>query len=112
VSIADDDSPTAAIGFSQSSYVDEGAGFVNLTVMRSGGLSVQATFNYSTAEGTAIAGINYVAISGSVTCAVSEVIKVIQAPIIDDPTADPTLTFTVTLTAADVTGFFDISAGR
>lgn len=106
VDISDDDSPNATIGFNQSSFdVDEGAGFANLTVTRSGGLGVQATVNYSTGNGTAVSGINYVATTGSITFAVNEVAKVIQIPIIDDPTADPTLSFAVTLTAADGAGF-------
>ncbi|MGI8819956.1 MAG: Calx-beta domain-containing protein [Chthoniobacterales bacterium] len=106
VDIADDDSPTASIGFSAASYnVDEGAGFANLTVTRSGGLGVSATVNYTTTDGTARAGVNYQQTSGSVTFNVGEVSKVIQVPIIDDPTADPTLSFSVTLTAPDGTGF-------
>ena len=54
IDIADDDSPTATIGFSAASYdVDEGAGFANLTVTRSGGLGVSATVNFATSDGTA-----------------------------------------------------------
>ncbi len=106
VTILDDDSTQATIGFSMSSFdVDEGAGFANLTVTRSGGLGVQATVNYSTSDGTAIAGVNYVNTTGSVTFNVGEVSEVIQIPIIDDPTTDPTLFFTVTLSSADGTGF-------
>ena len=113
ITILDDDSPDATIGFSMSSFdVDEGAGFANLTITRSGGLGVSATVTYSTSDGTAIAGVNYVATTGSVTFAgpkpgetAGEVTKIIQIPIIDDPTTDPTLFFTVTLTSADGTGF-------
>ena len=79
ITILDDDSPTATIGFSKSSFdVDEGAGFADLTVTRSGGLGVQATVNYSTSDGTAIAGMNYVATTGSITFNVGEVSKTIQ----------------------------------
>ncbi len=106
VDIADDDSPTASIGFSAASYnVDEGAGFANLTVTRSGGLGVSATVNYGTADGTAQAGVNYQQRSGSVTFAVGEVSKVIQVPIIDDAVANPTLSFTVALSSPNGTGF-------
>jgi hypothetical protein len=106
VTIADDDSPTASIGFSSPSYdVDEGAGTANLLVTRSGGFGVSATVNYSTADGTAVAGVNYTASSGSITFAVGEVSKVIRIPIIDDPNQDPTLSFTVSLTAANGGGF-------
>lgn len=106
VDIADDDSPNATIGFSASGYsVDEGAGFANLTVQRSGGLGISATVNFATANGTAVAGVNYTATSGTVTFAPGEVSRIIQVPILDDPNADPTLTFTVTLTSPSGTGF-------
>jgi hypothetical protein len=102
VTILDDDSTQATIGFSQSTFtVDEGAGFANLTVTRSGGLGVQATVDYSTTDGTAIAGVNYIASTGSITFGVGEVMKTISIPIIDDATTNPTLSFTVTLTAPD-----------
>lgn len=106
IEIADNDSPTASIGFSAASYdVDEGAGFANLTVTRSGGLGVSATVNFTTNNGTALAGQNYQQTSGSVTFAVGEVSKVIQVPIIDDAVPNPTLSFTVTLTSANGTSF-------
>ncbi len=106
VTIADDDSPTASIGFSASSYtVDEGAGFVTLNVTRSGGRAFSATVNYQTTDGSAKAGTNYVASSGSVNFAPGETSKNIQIPIIDDANPSPTLQFTVKLTDANNTGF-------
>ena len=106
IDIADDDSPTATIGFSAASYdVDEGSGFANLTVTRSGGLGVSATVNFETRDGTAKAGMNYQQTTGSVTFAVGEVSKVIQIPIIDDAIANPTLSFSVILSSASGTGF-------
>lgn len=106
VDISDDDSPNASIGFKSPTYnVDEGAGFANLIVTRSGGLGVSATVNYATANGSAVAGVNYRATTGSITFAVGEVSKVIQVPIIDESSVDPTLSFTVTLSAADGSGF-------
>jgi hypothetical protein len=106
VTIADDDSPTATIGFSKSSYdVDEGARFVTLTVMRSGGLGFAATVHYETSDDTAKAGTNYVASSGDVTFAPGETSKNISVPIIDEGDADPTLKFIVTLTDPNGTGF-------
>jgi hypothetical protein len=106
IDIADDDSPTASIGFSAPSYdVDEGAGFANLTVTRSGGLGVSATVNFETSDGTAKAGVHYVRTTGSVTFGVGEVSKVIQVRIIDNSISEPTVSFTVTLSAPDGTGF-------
>ena len=106
VTIADDDSPNATIGFSASLYdVDEGAGFVTLTVTRSGGLSFAATVHYETKDGSATAGTNYVATSGNLTFAPGETSKNINVSIIDEGTADPTLQFTVTLTDQNGTSF-------
>ncbi|CAN5501340.1 hypothetical protein BH18VER1_BH18VER1_07770 [soil metagenome] len=84
--------------------VDEGAGFANLVVTRSGGLGVSTSVDYATADGTATAGVNYRETSGTLTFAVGEVSKVIQVPIIDDSSQDLTLTFTVTLTSPDGNG--------
>lgn len=106
ITILDDDSPDATIGFSQDSYnVGEGDGFATLTITRSGGLGVSAAVDYSTSDGTAKAGVNYRNTNGSVTFAPGQVSKTIKIPIIDDATANPTLSFTVTLTAADGSGF-------
>jgi len=106
VTIADDDSPNATIGFSKSSYdVDEGAKFVTLTVTRSGGLGFPATVHYETGDGSAKAGKNYVASSGDLTFAPGETSKNISISIIDNGDADPTLDFTVTLTDPNGTGF-------
>lgn len=106
VTIADDDSPNATIGFSKSSYdVDEGAGFVTLTVTRSGGLGFAATVHYETSDQTAVAGKNYVASSGNITFAPGETSKNITISIIDEGDADPTLKFVVTLSDPNGTGF-------
>lgn len=105
VTISDDDSPTASIGFKSPTYsVDEGAGSANLIVTRSGGLGVSTSVDYATSDGTAQAGVNYRATSGTLTFAVGEVSKVIQVPIIDESNADPTLDFTVTLSSPDGNG--------
>jgi hypothetical protein len=106
ITIADDDSPTATIGFSASSYdVDEGAGFITLTVTRSGGLGFAATVHYETSDDTAKAGVNYVASSGNLTFAPGETSKNINISISDEGSADSTLKFTVTLTDPNGTGF-------
>ena len=110
VTIADDDSPMQSIGFSQSSYdVDEGAGFVTLVVTRSGGLSFAATVHYETSDISgdkgAVAGKNYAPGSGNVTFAPGETSKNITISIIDEGTADPTLSFLVTLSDPNGTAF-------
>ena len=106
ITILDNDSPTATIGFSQDSFdAGEGAGSAQLVVTRSGGLDVSATVNYATSDGTAIAGNDYISSTGSITFAIGEVSKVIEIPLIDDTIPENTLSFTVTLTADGGNGF-------
>lgn len=57
-----------SLQFSSSGYsVASSAGTVTITVTRTGGTDGQVTLNYSTANGTAVAGTDYTATSGSVT---------------------------------------------
>jgi DNA-binding beta-propeller fold protein YncE len=56
--------------------------------------------NYATADGTAVAGTNYTATSGTVTIAPGTTSGTIFVPISDDGHADPSLTFTVNLSKA------------
>ncbi|MFO0968009.1 MAG: Calx-beta domain-containing protein [Gemmataceae bacterium] len=55
------------------------------------------TVSYSTADGTALAGRDYAAASGTLTFAPGETSKGILVPTIDDGSADPTRYFTVNL---------------
>ncbi len=55
------------------------------------------TVNYSTADGTALAGTDYVATSGTLTFAPGETSKTILVPTLDDGVAGPTKSFTVNL---------------
>jgi glucose/arabinose dehydrogenase len=57
------------------------------------------TVNYSTADGSAAAGTNYTATSGTVVFAPGETSKTILVPTLDDGTADPTRAFTVSLSS-------------
>jgi hypothetical protein len=51
------------------------------------------TVDYSTADGTAVAGRDYVATSGTLTFAPAETVKTILIPTLDDGGADPTKGF-------------------
>lgn len=58
------------------------------------------TFNYQTADGTAIAGTNYTSTSGTVTFAPGQTSQTIDVPILDDTALTaPDATFTLTLSA-------------
>jgi hypothetical protein len=57
------------------------------------------TVTYSTADGSAAAGTNYTAVTGTVVFAPGETSKTILIPTLDDGVADPTRAFTVSLSS-------------
>jgi Calx-beta domain/Putative Ig domain len=58
--------PTGSIGFATATYsVVQSAGVATVTINRSGGSSGAASVNYATVNGTAIAGSNYTAKTGT-----------------------------------------------
>lgn len=79
--------------------VSEGAGSVTITVNRSSGEGT-ASVTYSTANGSAQAGSDYTATSGTLTFAAGDFAsKTVIVPILQDSTAEPNETFTVTLSS-------------
>ncbi len=74
------------------------------------------TVDYATADGTATAGSDYTAVSGTLTFAPGETAKTIAVPIADDATAEPAENFTLNLTSpanatiSDPTGVVTIGA--
>lgn len=80
--------------------VNEGAGNATLTVNRSGNASGAVSVNYTTANGTATAGQDYTASTGTLNWADSDTAaKTISVPITDDTLVEPAETLTVTLSA-------------
>lgn len=78
--------------------VDEQAGSAVLTLSRTFGTTGAATVNYATANGTATAGSDYYAVSGSVTWADGDSAdKQILVPLRPDAVSDGGETFTFTL---------------
>lgn len=76
---------SSTVQFSPASFsVGEGAGFMNITVTRSGGSTGAVTVNYATSNGTAKEGKNYVAASGVVSFAAGETSKTFPVLIIDN----------------------------
>jgi hypothetical protein len=86
------------VQFSVSSIqVIEDVGLANVTVLRTGGSTGTLTVDYATVDGTAIAGQDYTATSGTLTFNGGETSKTFQVPITDDAPNEPDETFTITL---------------
>jgi uncharacterized delta-60 repeat protein len=81
--------------------VSEKAGTVSLFVSRLGSTSGAASVNYASSNGTAVAGINFIAVSGVLTFNSGENLKVISVPLIYDPQVTGSLLFTVGLTSTN-----------
>jgi Calx-beta domain len=107
LSIVDNDNPKASIQVSSPSYdVGEPDGTASVTVTLSHPVDVDVTVDYATADGTATAGSDYTAASGTLTFignvnnggpGTGQTSKTVQIPITQDPDPeDPeNLTFTV-----------------
>ncbi len=95
--------PAGTIQFgSPGATVTEGTDFsVTIPVTRTGDSSTTATVNYTTANGTAAAGLNndYLATSGTLTFAPGETTKNIVVSIVNNANPEPTETFTVILSS-------------
>jgi hypothetical protein len=94
------------MGFSPTSYfVRENAGSVTLTVVRSNAFDVPATVQFATSDGTARAGVNYTASSGTLFFAVGQQSASFIIPVLDDGIFQPPSTqFIVTLSNATGNG--------
>jgi uncharacterized delta-60 repeat protein len=92
--------------FNPSSYfVAENAGKVTLTVMRIGAFDVPATVQFATSDGTAQAGTNYTAMSGTLVFGAGQQSAAFTIPILDDGVFQtPNKQFNVTLSNAGGNG--------
>jgi hypothetical protein len=75
----------------------EGAGSAAVVVTRGSGAASGVTVQFATSNGSALAGSDYTATSGTLTFAAGETSKVIQVPLFDDGVAEPAESFLVTL---------------
>jgi hypothetical protein len=90
----DDPPPTAQ--FESSSYsVGEGDGQVTITITLNTASDLTAKVGYITSDGTAKAGVNYTATTGTLTFAPGVLKQSFSVPIIQGTSHDPTLTFFV-----------------
>jgi hypothetical protein len=90
--------PASNLEFSASHFnVNESAGTATVTVTRTGDSSGSVTVHYATSDGSARAGTDYTATSGDLTFAAGVTSKTISVPLLDDPDAAASESFTVTL---------------
>ena len=101
LTITDNDAAQAGtLQFSTAAYtVSESQGTATITVTRTGGSDVAVTVAYATSNGTAAAGSDYTASSGTLSFAVGETSKTFTVPILDDTLVEGNETVNLTLTS-------------
>jgi hypothetical protein len=102
LTIVDDDSN---VQFSVASYVvDESAGKATIEVTRTGLTTGTSTVNYATGDGTALAGQDYTATSGTLTFGPGVTSQTFDVPVLDDQVAEPFETLNLVLSNAGPLG--------
>ena len=86
--IITDDDPRVSIANASATEGNTGTSALNFTVSLSGATDVPVTVNYSTQDGTALAGTDYQAATGSVTFAAGEISKTIAVQMIGERVAE------------------------
>ncbi|MEA2204292.1 MAG: hypothetical protein QOE77_1068 [Blastocatellia bacterium] len=87
-----------SIQFSSASYFSlEDVGNLIITVMRTGGTKGTLSVNYASADGTALAGSDYTAVSGTLVFADGETSKTFTVPVVNDGVTEPDETFRLIL---------------
>ena len=103
ITIVDDDA-APSIDFAQPNFnVNENEGTATITLRRSGNTSSPSSVTVTTSNGTAQAGADYTAASGTVTFAIGETTQTFTVPILDDSTIAE-LNETITLTLSNALG--------
>ncbi|HEX8335129.1 MAG TPA: Calx-beta domain-containing protein, partial [Pyrinomonadaceae bacterium] len=97
--IVNDDGPGRFQFAGPSSGQPEDAGAVTVTVNRANGQSGAASVNNATTGGTATAGTDYTAVSGTLNFAEGETSKTFTVPVTADTTNEPSETIVVTLSS-------------
>jgi outer membrane autotransporter protein len=111
VTIEANNQPEAVEFLAAQVDVSEGDGQAVLTLVRSGGTSGEVTVDFTTVDGTAVAGEDYVAASGTVVWADGDgENKTITIDIIQDEEEEEAETFSVVLTG--ITGNAQLGANR
>ena len=99
LTIEDDDDPPAGLSIRDAS-VDEGDATMRFTVTLSPAATGTVTVDWATADGTATAGADYTAGSGSLTFDDGDASKEVSVLVTGDNVDEPNETFTVTLSSA------------
>ncbi len=97
ITIIDNDVPNTVSFTAPAVSVSEGGSTVTLIVERTGDISGTATVDFVTSNGTAIAGSDYTATSGTLTFGPNQLTRTISIPVLEDLTIEGNETFTVTL---------------
>ncbi|MEY4233912.1 MAG: hypothetical protein RL635_879, partial [Chloroflexota bacterium] len=94
------DSSSTTVGALAAGSVSEGAGTATVSVTWTGYSTATVTATYTTADGSALAGSDYTATSGTLTWSGGETgTKTFAVPIIDDADDEPDQQFTVSLSS-------------
>src|SRR5262249_47711275 len=89
-----------ALQFSNATYsVNENGGTATITVTRTGGSDGSVSVNYATSNGTATAGSDYTAASGTLTFGAGETSKTFTIPITNDTAVEGNETINLTLSS-------------
>ena len=91
--------PTLSIADASIKETSNGAGQLSFTVTLSQAATSAVTVHYATADGTAKAGTDYNAFSGTLTFAAGQTTQTISVPILADSLAAPSENFTLALTS-------------
>ncbi|SHN40377.1 immunoglobulin-like domain-containing protein, partial [Rhizobacter sp. OV335] len=94
-----DNDPTPTLSINNVT-VNEAAGTATFTVTLSAASGQAVSVNYGTSNGTATAGSDYTAATGTLNFAAGSTVQTITVPIANDTTAEATETFNVTLSGA------------
>ena len=105
VTIREDRTPPAAVSFLTADYtVNESDGFASITVKRFQNLASEVSVGFSTADGSALAGFDYLGTNGVLHFASNEAFKIFDVPILNDALVQPTHTVLLVLTNVSTNG--------
>ena len=96
-----DEDKAGTVKLSLATYpIPEAGKNASIVIQRSGGAASSVVVQFATADGTAEAGVDYTATSGSVTFGAGEVSKTVLVPIRETAIVDGSRSFTFALTGA------------
>jgi hypothetical protein len=101
LSITDNDSLPPTLQFGSAAYtVNETSATATITVTRTGATNTQVSVNYATSNGSALAGQDYTASSGTLTFLANDIAEPFTVPITVDSTVETDETVNLTLSNA------------